>query len=215
MADPINKIVLLANNFEELKKIPFLKEILQLCYIINTLRSSQRFLLQTNKYYESPIRNRDTLFGLLITVSFLYEGTETASRILRKLVSSLPNEIHNDITWVIKQKNEHDSFFNNTLFKIRTIVFHFGLKIEDTELKNSIAQYPPIFAEGSSTITVDMSFSLADNVITRILSAYVQSTDTPEEKVIDLVKQLSQYNEKLCRVIDNVIGSLICNYAEA
>jgi hypothetical protein len=198
-----------------MKTIPFLREIIVLSFIMNTVRSSQRFMLLTNDRPDEPAKKRDTLFGLISTSSFVYEGMKTAAGILKHLVSSLPKELHNDVAWLINQERNTDSLFNTTLERIRNgIAFHFNLQIGDDILKQAVHSYPPVFEEGSSNMTIDSAYSLADEVVSQFFSQYDTSSGTPEEKVVHLVQQLADYNVKLCEVLDNVIATLISDHAE-
>ena len=215
MSNESHKIFLQAKNFTELKAIPFLREMIVLSFIMNTIRSSQRFLLMIDERPDGPAKKRDILFGLISTSSFVYEGIKTAAGIMKQLASSLPKELYSDVAWIINEENNSDSLFNTTLEKIRNgIAFHFNLQFGDDTLKQAVHVYPPVFEEGSSSITIDSAYSLADKVIAQIFSKYDSSSGTPEEKVVRLVPLLSQYTVKLCEVLDNVIATVISDYAK-
>lgn len=209
------KVVLQAKEFAELRTIPFLREIIVLSSIMNTVRSSQRFLLLTDERPDEPPKKRDTIFGLISTSSFVYEGMKTAAGILKQLASSMPEDLRDDVAWLINQERDTDSLLNTTLERIRNgIAFHFNLQIGDDVLKQAVPNYPPVFQEGSSDKVIDSAYSLADEVIAQLFSRCDRTSGTPEEKVVRLVQQLSKYNIKLCKVLERVIAELILDHAK-
>ncbi len=212
--DP-HKVVLEAENFLELLSIPLLRESLVLSHIMNTLRSSQRFVLSTDALPDGPVKARDNIFGLLSTVSFVYEGMERAAGVLNQLAASLPN-LRNDIAWVINEHKQPNSLFNTTLKKIRDqIVFHFGMQIGDDVLNRAVKGYPPVFAQGSSERIVDWAYTLSDAVVEQMLVAYDTTDGTTEDKERRLVIQLTEYTLKLSDVLDKVIAQIIFSHASA
>ncbi len=210
-----HKIILQAKDFAELKAIPFLREMTVLAFIMNTLRSSQRFMLLTEERRDGPAKTRDTIFGLISTSSYVYEGMETAATILKQIATAVPKPMHGEVAWLINEVKNRNSLFNTTLKKIRNgIAFHFNLQIGDDIFRHAVNSFPPIFEQGSSARIIDSAYTLADDVVTQFFSAYDSSSGTPEEKVVRLVQQLSTYNVKLCEVLDNVIASVISDHAE-
>jgi len=210
-----HKVVLQANDFTELKKIPFLREVIVLSYIMNAVRSSQRFLLLTDEDSNGPAKTRDTIFGLITTSSLTYEGMKTAAGVLKQLAPSLSKELHGDVAWVISEERNTNSLLNTTLERIRNrIAFHFNLQIGDDILKEAVYGYPPVFEEGSSSRTIDSVYVLADEVITQLFAQRDPSWETPQDKVVGLLQQLSQYNVRLCEILDKVIAHIISDRAE-
>jgi hypothetical protein len=210
-----HKVVLHVEDFTQLKGIPFLREVIILSYIMNTIRSSQRFLLLNEEQPNGPAKSRDTIFGLITTSSFVYESLKTAAGILKQVGPSLPRELHAEIAWVINEEKDDSSLYKTTLANIRNrIAFHFNLQIGDDTLKAAVQHYPPVFEEGSSNRTIDSAYVLADEVITQLFAQCDPSDGIPEEKVIRLLEQLSKYNVRLCEVLDNVIAHLIADRAE-
>lgn len=215
MTNENHRVVLQAKDWAELKAIPFIREMIVLSFIMNTIRSSQRFMILTDERPNGPAKTRDIIFGLISTSSFVYEGVKTAAGILKQIAPSLPKELHGDIAWVINEERDRASLFNTTLEKVRNgIAFHFNLQIGDDILRQAIHNYPPAFEEGSSARTIDSAYTLADEVVTQFFSLYDSSSRTPEEKVVCLVQQLSTYNVKLCEVLDKVIANVISEHAE-
>jgi hypothetical protein len=182
---------------------------------MNSIRSAQRLLILTQEREDGPAKERDTLFGLLSTISFVYEGMKTAAGILNQLATDLPKDLHADIAWVIGETKENSSLFNTTLKDIRNgIAFHFNLQIGDEILKEAVCSYPPVFEEGSSDDAIGCSYSLADSVVIQFFCLYDPLQGKPKEKVINLVDRLSSYNVKLCEALDKIIAKLIVDHAE-
>ena len=216
MANSTHKLILHAQDFTELKAIPHLREVLVLSYIMNTIRSTQRFLISSEKRSETPTKARDIFFGLVVSASFIYEGMKTAEGIVKKVAVSLPRELHSDIAWLVGEvQHDKSSFFNTILEKLRNgIAFHFNLSISDELLKDAISSFPPVFAEGASEMTVDWSYVLADNLVTQYFAAYDPSAGESDAKVTRAVQRLSAYSDRFCVMLDHAITELIRNHAE-
>jgi len=215
MTDASHRIVLGANDFAQLKGIPFLRDVIVLSHVMNTIRSSQRFLLMNEEQPNGPTKSRDTVFGLITTLSFVCEGVKTAAGILKQVAASLPEKLHNDIAWVTTEEKDCNSLFNTTLTSIRNqVAFHFNLQVGDDILGLAVQNYPPVFEEGTSSRIVDSAYVLADDVIAQIFAQCVPSDGTPSAKMVHLLEQLSQYSVRLCKILDSVIAHLIADYTE-
>ncbi|GEM_PF-3063523 len=207
------RVTLDASNFDEMARIPFIKEIIFLSYILNTIRSAQRFVVFTAERPPSPATQSDMLFGLVAASSFVYEGMDKANRILQTLASHIPSELHADVAWLRAEVVSGD-FYKNVLEKIRNeIAFHFDERIVSQHLQNAIKQYPPVFAEGTSTLIVDSSYVLANEIVSQHIFKLAGAEEKKEELVVQLVIRLRDYNLRLCNVLERIVAELISNYA--
>ena len=215
MTSDTHRVALKARDIQEVRSIPYLRDILVLTYILNTMRSSQRLIISTSSKPDIPTRPRDNLFGLLVNISFTYEAMKTASGVLKKLAASLPKHLQKDLSWVIIEVDAQDSFFNSILEKIRNgVAFHFNLAISEDDLAQAIHTFPVILGEGLSTKIGDWSYVLVDNLVTQYFARYDPSPGEPTEKAIALLERLKEYNRKFCATLEQVVAELMVNYSE-
>lgn len=198
------------NDFDKLTSIPNLNYAMSLFHIINTLRSAQRYLIETDVLENEPVTLRNRVYCLLNCSCFTYEGMKTTCKILKKISGYLSRNVLKDVAWIIKEVKDKNSVYRTILENIRNnIGFHFRMKISQELLKKSVSSYPPIFLEGSSTKNKDMTYIISDNYVAN----YFKNDDS-ESSIRSLIKTISDYNLKLCDVLDKVISDLLYNYAD-
>ncbi|MCK4296591.1 MAG: hypothetical protein KAW56_08365 [Candidatus Marinimicrobia bacterium] len=135
---------------------------------------------------------------------------KTTCKILKKISGYLSRNVLKDVAWIIKEVKDKNSVYRTILENIRNnIGFHFRMKISQELLKKSVSSYPPIFLEGSSTKNKDMTYIISDNYVAN----YFKNDDS-ESSIRSLIKTISDYNLKLCDVLDKVISDLLYNYAD-
>lgn len=210
------KIVLQANNADELEKIPNIRQVLTLCHVINTIRSAQRSLILVSEQPPSPARARDTVFGLISTSAFVYEGMTTAYQVLKKLGTNIPQQLQSKFAWLHSEINSNsDSFYHSVLDPLRNkLAFHFSNVLTSQPFASTVETYPPILGSGSSEANIDYAYTLPDDLLTIYLASLNESTDSPQAKVTRLVEQLAEYNTQLCDILDDAITFLIENHSQ-
>lgn len=199
------------NDFNQLTSIPNLNYVMPLFHIINTLRSAQRYLIETDVLDNEPVTLRDRVYCLLNCSCFTYEGMKTTCNILKKVSGSLSKNVLKDVGWIMKEVKNKNSVYRTILKNIRNnIGFHFCIKISQELLKKSVPSYPPAFLIGTSTKNKDMTYILSDNYIAN----YFKNDDS-ESSIKSLIVTIGDYNLKLCDVLENVISDLLYNYADS
>lgn len=106
-------------DINEFNKIPNIKEILELCYISNTILSAMRSLTIANSNSKIYLHGRDTLYHLLCISSFTFEGIKRTSSIIKKLNRTIINKFKANISWLNAEIKCTESFYNKTLNPIR------------------------------------------------------------------------------------------------
>ena len=187
------------SNSKELECVPHIRDVLVLCHMINSIRSSQRVFLVSDDRPDSPARKRDTVFFLLSNSSYLYEGMDKAYKLLRRFPDELPKELQHDFLWLrTEAETDGESFFKTILSPIRNeLVFHFDSGFSNQPFSSTVGKYPPILGQGTSTRNIDFVYTLPDDLITHYLAS-LPKHPTPLEEDYHTAEPLEHNLESNC-----------------
>jgi hypothetical protein len=209
----MKKIILKANDYKSFIRIPNIKQIIILGHILNTIRSSQRLLIETKDDVETSISLRNKIYALLSCSCHTFEGMKRSSNILKKISPKVTKNtnLYRDIYWIINEVEKNkSSVFKTTLTKIRNkIGFHFNFTISEDYLKKSIVNFPPVIAEGATIKIIDMSYVISDYYIAQ----FFDNID-PKRDIKSLISTIAEYNLRLCDVLEKIIDDLLSDYTK-
>ena len=98
----------------EVDKVPYLRELIQLCHISNALNFMLRQTVQDNPDF----LNLQAKYGLrphLCILVRVHEAILTASSLLKKLAEIMPEFIRGEVAWILNEAKLETSFCNTVL----------------------------------------------------------------------------------------------------
>lgn len=215
MANGSYKLLLRVNSADELLRVPNIQVLIVLCHIYNNISTSHRYLFTIAEQPISFLSNRDNMFMLIVSSSYMYEGIDRTYRLLNNNYNLIPQNNYSDYTWLREQITNDSSFYKNILSNIRNkLGFHFSEDVFSTNYISHLESFPVIIGNGEIDNPVNFTFEFTDTIMMYYLSSLVNSNDSNEDKIRYILSELRDYNIRFTKFIRSVIESIANNYSE-
>jgi hypothetical protein len=209
------KVVLKISNVEELLRIQNIQTLIVFCHIYNNVSTSHRLLLSLHRQPISFLSDRDNMYMINVSSSYLYEGIKKAYRLLRNNYSLIPTDSHSEYAWMRGEIFNHDSFYNKILSNIRNkLGFHFSGDVFSNTYISRLESFPITIGSGIKDNSINFAFEYTDTIMMYYLSSLVNSDRSDEDNIIYIVENLRDYNIRYIDFIRAIINSIAGNYTE-
>ena len=209
----MNRIRISGDNIDKLKKQRSFKLAVQLSRLLNVIRANQRQYLRINDD-DDPANVRDRIELILYHGAIVYESLKTLlgySRDLKQLKSWSDNSI--TVKKIQSEFNEQKSFTKKYLEPIRNkILFHYEIEVFDSILENYALSQNAIFAEAKSERTIDLAFTLADELLVNYMIQRIEEPISESEKWGFLEEKLLEISNDLSSLLYDFVLELLSGH---
>jgi len=196
------EILINITDAKEINRIPHIRELIVLCYMVNTNESARDQFLRISTGSDTNASMRDRIYGIIQLSSLTYEGMVKADSVLKKISDIIPKNLHPEIAWLRKEIKLKNSFYGKVLTPIRNeLGFHFSHSLANLPLHKNVPHIPPVLAHLKDENDSELVYVLPTEIVSSYLLSLISEPTNPIKRLEWLIKQLGVYN--------NRIGSLL------
>lgn len=196
---------------QELNNIPHIKECFELAYILNSLLSTARYLINISQDDDSVLTESDTNYAFIYHTSNIYEATIRVKNICNNLNGVALNDSLSDIMrWLENETINKKSFYNTTLHDIRNkLGFHYTNIITINSIKESTTSYPPIFAAATGDKLTDSTFPIVDEIILKWMAGLTDKGESERDKRKIIMHEITDFSNNIYQLIFELLKLLL------
>jgi len=204
------KLLIDISDAKEINRIPYIRELIVLSYIVNSIDSMRDQYIQMSQRPQTPASNRDAIYGMIQLSALSYEAMNKANSVIKKLANIVPTTLHSEIAWLHSELKSPLSFYNEVLAPIRNeLGFHFSHSLANLPLHKCIPHVPPILAETDYKEYPQLIYVLPTEIISSFLLSLISDPANPAERVTWIIEQLGIYSNRIGRLIRDTIYAII------
>jgi len=213
------KVYITKEEFNVLKKNVKLLNAIRLLRIDSAITTLESLMARTfhdgkktDPKDDTSRDKRDRLEIVQYYGAVLYESINTIHQMRGQLeqLNEYKNHI-NDISYLLDEWSNHDSFTQTILKKIRDkLTFHFDKDVfQEAILDMDLPDEEFVLFEGDSEVIADLNCSAIPTLYWNYLISPDKGNSSDEEKVRDINNQMRKIFEKLKEVINCFVGELL------
>ena len=204
------KVLINIRDANEINKVPHIRELIVLSYLLNTNHSARDQYLQRFKPSDAAATMRDNIYGMIQLSSLAYEGMRVAHSILRKLAGIIPRTQDSEIAWLQHEVKSPDSFYSTVMKPIRNeLGFHFSHCLANLPLHKSLPHIPPTLAETNNEDDSELIYVLPTDIISSYLLSLMPEPTDPADRLIWIITQLGEYNNRIGRLLREMVYAIM------